>query len=124
MGAAVERHAERLGVGDAAAADMIGRFDEYVTPPGGGDAPRRGNAGGTGADDDDVDRGCRGRRRGRGGRTRRKGRGRGEKATSTDFCRSLARHGFRMLATVAQIARTTAFAQTLRLSFGQRRNWP
>ena len=45
MGAAIERHAEGLGVGDAAAADMIGRLDEHIAPPGSGDAARRGNAG-------------------------------------------------------------------------------
>ena len=72
MGAAVERHAECLGVGDAAAADMVGRLDQHIAPPGGGDAARRGDAGGAGADDDDVDRGRRRLRRGRGGRTRRK----------------------------------------------------
>ncbi len=56
MRAAIERHAEALRVGDAAAADMIGRFEQHVTPAGGGDLSRRGDAGRAGADDDDIDR--------------------------------------------------------------------
>ncbi len=54
--AAVVGHAEGLGVGDAAAADMIGRFDQYIAPAGGSDAARSGDAGRAGADNDDVGR--------------------------------------------------------------------
>jgi len=71
MGTAVIGYTKRLGVGDTAAADMIGRLDQHIAPPGGGDAPRRGDAGGAGADDNDVSRGRRRLRRGRDGRTRR-----------------------------------------------------
>ena len=55
MRAAIERHAEAFGIGDAAAADMIGGFDHDIAPAGGGKAARRGDAGGAGPDDDDVE---------------------------------------------------------------------
>ena len=56
MRAAIERHAEALRIGDAAAADMIGGFDHHIAPAGGGEPARGGDAGGAGADDDDLDR--------------------------------------------------------------------
>jgi hypothetical protein len=56
MCAAIERHAEALHIGDATAADMIGRFDHHIAPSGGCETARRGNPGGAGADDDDIER--------------------------------------------------------------------
>ena len=77
------------GVGDAAAADMVGRLEQHVAPAGGGDAARGGDAGRTGADDDDVDRARRRGARRRDGRTRRK-RGRsGEERSAADFAKAL-----------------------------------
>ena len=43
------------GVGDAAAADPVGRLEQREAPLGGGDAARGGNAGGAGADDHHID---------------------------------------------------------------------
>ncbi len=53
--AAVKGYAEAGRVGDAAAADMIGRFDQGVTAAGGREPARGGDPGRTGPDDNDVD---------------------------------------------------------------------
>ena len=75
MRAAIERDAERLGVGDAAAADVAGRLEhDEAQPARGGKPPRRRDAGGAGTHHDDIDRaGFRrlGRPRGRRRRARR-----------------------------------------------------
>ena len=56
MGAAIVRHAERLGVGDAASADLAGRLQHDVAQPARRREPPRGrDAGGAGADHDDID---------------------------------------------------------------------
>ncbi len=65
---AVIGHAERRRVGEAAAADAVGRFQHDEPRLGGGDAARGGDAGGAGADDDDFRIGT-GRTPGRSGRT-------------------------------------------------------
>jgi hypothetical protein len=79
--AAIEWHAEALGVGDAAAADMIAGFDHDVMTAGGGEFSRGGDAGRSGTDNDDLDRAGR-RRGGAEGRTRRERGGGGEERTS------------------------------------------
>ena len=55
MRAAVEWHAEDAGIGDAAAADTVGRLEQREARVRRGDPPRRGNAGGAGADDRHID---------------------------------------------------------------------
>ena len=57
--AAIVRHAEQRGIGDAAAADRARRFQHHAFAAGGDDPPRRGDAGGAGSDDHDVDAGPR-----------------------------------------------------------------
>ena len=61
MGAAIVWHAERARVGDAAAADVIGGFDQHELAAGGCDLARRRDPGGAGADDDNVIDGSPGR---------------------------------------------------------------
>jgi len=72
MGAAIVGHAEGLGIGDAAPADLVRRFEHDHAFAGRDQTPPRGNAGGAGADHHDVDvAGARhrlGRRRRGGGR--------------------------------------------------------
>ncbi len=68
VGTAVIGHAERRRVGEAAAADAVGRLEHDEPRLGGGDAARSGDAGGAGADDDDF-RIRTGRAPGRSGRT-------------------------------------------------------
>jgi len=117
--AAVEGHAEGLGVGDAASADMIGRFDQHIVPAGGGDAARGGDAGRAGADNDDV--GLAGTRRSRTigrdqGRLCRKGGRRGEERTPAETRHSFVRHGFQSAYGPLHIARTAHGEQTFRPS--------
>ena len=80
MRAAVERNAEAFGIGDAASADMVGCFDDQVTPSGSRDFARRGDAGRAGADNDDIERA--GRRRSAEGRTCNERGGGGEERTA------------------------------------------
>ena len=97
MGAAIERHAEGLRVGDAAAADVIGRLDHHEAALGGGDTARRRDAGGAGAHDDDIDV-ARGRNGAEGGARRERG-GAGEEGTAAQCW-----HGFQMLITRGHLA--------------------
>ena len=53
--AAVVGHAESARFGDAAAADMVGGFEQHELSSGGGDPARGGDAGRARADDHDVD---------------------------------------------------------------------
>ena len=55
MRAAIERHAEARGLGDAAAADPRRRLDHGEAAAGGRQPARGRDAGGAGADDDDID---------------------------------------------------------------------
>ncbi len=83
MRAAIERHAEAFHIGDATAADVIGRFDHHIAPAGGGEPARRGDPGGAGADDDDLERTrATARRRRSARRAGRQRGGGGEKRTS------------------------------------------
>ena len=93
----IARHTENARVGDAAAADTIGRLEHRDPAASGGDLPRRRDAGGAGADNHHIDlAGAGNSGHGRqGGRTR----GRGEKRTAAQL-----RHGFQMLAGAAEIA--------------------
>src|SRR5262249_55764512 len=54
VGAAIIRHPECLGVGDASTAHFRGRLDDRDPPAGRDQASRRRNAGGAGADDDRI----------------------------------------------------------------------
>src|SRR5215469_18355861 len=77
MRAAIERHAEACRVSDAAAADVIGRLDHEIAPPGCSQSPCRRNSGGAGPDNDRIQRAA--RRRDRGKCRTRSERGRGRK---------------------------------------------
>ncbi len=67
VGAAVVWHAERARIGNAAAADVVGGFDQHELSAGGRDPARGGDPGSAGADDHDI----------KGGGRRRDGAGRG-----------------------------------------------
>ena len=59
MRAAVVGHAESAGVGDAAAANMAGGFEQHELSSGGGDPARRSDACSACADDHDIEIGRR-----------------------------------------------------------------
>src|SRR5215472_854971 len=61
MRAAIERHAEAGRVGDTVAADVIGRLDHEIAPPGCGETSRRCDSCGASADNDRIE-GAAGRR--------------------------------------------------------------
>ena len=94
--AEIEWHAEHAGIGDAAAADMVGGLDQYELPPGGGEPARGGNPRGTCADDYDVGRG---RARAAGSERNRWRRQRGRSGKERAAAHS--RHGFQILAASA-----------------------
>ncbi len=96
MRAEIERHAEGLGVGDAAAADAAAGFDQRVSHLGGGEAARGGDAGGAGANNHDIDVGI---RREHDGGLGQHGGGSGEEGTAIKR-----RHGIRMIDGRRQIA--------------------
>ena len=101
--AAIVRHAEGAGVGDAAPADAVARLDQREAPARRRDLARRSNARRAGADDRDVDL-ARGRHRAerrRGGERRRAG----EKDAPIEC-----RHGFQIVVPRRNIARSAAFA--------------
>ncbi len=119
MRAAIERHAEAFHIGDATAADVIGRFDHHIAPPGGGKTARRGDPGGASPDDDDLERtrGRRRRRRSARGAGRQRGGG-GEKRTSAETGEVFPAW-FPNAYGSPQIARTAPGGQTLRFNLGQ-----
>ena len=118
MRAAIERHAEALHIGDAAAADMIGRFDHHIAPAGGGKPARGGDAGGAGADDDDIERardGAAPSRRAAGRAASAAEAARNERRLN---CRGLPGMVSKTLSAPPQIARTAHGGQTPRFNVG------
>ena len=95
VGAAVIRHAEGACLCNAAAADMVGGFEQHESSPGRGDAARGGDTGRTGADDDDVDVPSRRRNRGDRGPRGKPCRGSEERAAAQS------RHGFQIVCSLA-----------------------
>ena len=111
VGAAIIGHAESARIGDAAAADVVGRFDHHDLPLGGRDPPRRGDAGGARADDDDVRRRGEARAAPSGGPAPQARPRRQETSGGSD--RGMAWG----CAALVQIARTAGEAQTRRRAF-------
>ena len=108
--AAIERHVEGRGIRDAAAADLARRLQHDHLAVRRHDAPRRGDARGTGADHDNIGlaRQRTGERCGplRQGRRRRKGRG----APTGKRGASLSCHGFRGLESAENMLRTLPYS--------------
>src|SRR4029077_20187122 len=77
MRTAIEWHAEACRVGDATAADVIGRLDHEIAPAGRSEPPCSGDSRGAGADNDHIKRAA--GRRDRGECRTRGERGRGRK---------------------------------------------
>ena len=115
MSAKIKRNAEGARVRDAAAADMIGRFDHHEVPVRRSDAARSRDPGRACPDDDDV--GLRRARRGCADRRARHKRGRG-RGGGKERAAAQSRHGFEFIAASPQIARTAHSGQTPRLYFG------
>lgn len=55
MSATIDRHAKGLRIGDAASADVVGRFQQHDAALGSEDMTGRGDAGDAGADHHDID---------------------------------------------------------------------